>query len=1073
MPSATRAPSVRRRIVRSTPPCAAAKNRLDCGDLFARDAILTRIEAFLGIKPAEARRTALASLFHLAFVAAVVIVKSASNALVVARFQADVLPPLYIATALATGAAAAAVAFFERGRPRRLPRQGLILTTLLLAGLAVASALHLPASVIALYLFGETFATLLSIRFWGAASELFDARASKRVFGVLGAAGMAGSIVAGLAAQLLGTVVGAVGLLPMAIGLLLLCAAIAVALRRADGDAQQPAQHRPEAAIRAEARRYLASDPYPRMLGALIILLAALTALADYVFRVRAGAELDEAHLASLFGSVNLWMGVAAVLFQLGLAGRILERFGIFRYLLLTPAASAAAAVACLFVPGIAPAFVLRLVESSGSLSLNPAAFQLLYGPVPDAIRPRIRAAIDGVTKKVGFAAGGAILMLLGSRASMEALVGTLVAVVALIGVVLLRSRKLYVAAIEKRLSRSSGRRPEDLRSAEARLMLIRSLRHRETVRVLTAVAILEEDPRFDPVPHLQGLLAHGHPRVRLAAIRLASGRRVTHAAPHLERLALEDADPTVRENAVLALAKLAPQRAAAVLLPLLDDPDPARAAAATAALLPLERKAAKALEARLARSADAPEAERLQTARLLGLLGPSPWSKHLLAFLHDESAAVRAAACEAAGATREPSLVPALLELLGDRAVRASARRGLAAYGDAVVPSLATLLDDRSRPLALRLEVPRVLRSIGTDAAARALLFSNIQEHAYLRYRIAVNLSRLHEENPHVRVDVQRAREATIRRLDTYRYYLPLYRDLEAGLPPGAPLVQAVGDRLQQNLEVIFRLLQLIHPSSAIVPAWRRFAAGDARERAYAVELLDHLLDDDLKERVLPLLERWHRLPEAWGGVPGVAARAPARVLEVAVDQDEGLRALALYTAVRTWPENPPLPPGAKENEMDAREIERVFALEGVEIFSGCSVDDMIALAAIAREREYREGDVIFAEGAAGDALFVVLEGGVRFDKAGREVLRIGAGQSFGESSLLDGAPRPVTAVALDHEVRVLAIDRQDFLELVSDRPELLRGIFSAVSHHLRALLDNAVRGADAAGDAGERKAG
>ena len=1023
-----------------------------------RHQIVPRLAGLLGLKPAEVRGTALASFFHLAFVAAVVLIKSASNALVVARFQADALPPLYIATALATGGGAVLAAWFERGRARSFPRAGLVLATVLLGGLAVSAGLRLPLAVLALYLFGETFATLISIRFWSASSELFDARASKRVFGVLGAAGMAGAIVAGLAAQLLGERLGALGLLPLAIGLLVLCVAVSAALgRKATADEPRAPAPMEPALARSHARAYLAGDRYPRALAGLMLLLAALTALADYAFRLRAGAELDEAQLASLFGALNLWMGVLSVVFQLGVAGRILERWGIFRYLLVTPALSAVAAVGCLFVPGIAPAFALRLVESAGSLSLNPAAFQLLYGPVPDSVRPQIRSIIDGLVKKLGFAAGGVLLMLLGSHASIGTLVAAIVAVVGLIAVGLARTRTLYVGAIEARLARAAtGRSAAHLRSAEARQALLKTLRERDPVRLLTAISLLRDDPRFDPTQILHGLLTHPHQRVRIAAIRLAAERRITQAAPHLERM-IADADPLVRREAVLALARLSARRAEHVLAPLLEDADPALAGAAVAALLPLQGAhgaAARALRRRLEAS-DAQPDDRRETARLLGHIGPSAHARELERYFADEDPLVRRAACEAAGQTRDSTLVPALLEALGDRAVRSAAMRALSVYGDPVVPDLARLLDDRSRPLRLRLEVPRVLRTIGSEAAARALLFSNIQEHAYLRYRIAVNLSRLHEEHPEVRIDVQRAREATMRRLAAYRYYLPLYRDLEVGLPAGAPLVRAVGDRLQQNLEVVFRLLQLVLPQSAIVPAWRRFAGGDARERAYAIELIDHLLDDELKARLLPLLERYHRLPEPWGGVPGDPARARARVLEIGGARDEVLRAVAVHTALRVWPLDPPLPPGLLEEMMDANHIERVFFLEGAEIFARCDVDDLVALAAIARERDYRDGDVIFEEGEAADALFVILEGHVRFDKGGVEVLTLGVRDSFGDSSLLDGAPRPVTALAADREVRVLAVDRQDFLELISDRPELLKGIFAGVSKHLRLLID------------------
>src|SRR5262249_12251301 len=156
-------------------------------------------------------------------------------------------------------------------------------------------------------------------------------------------------------------------------------------------------------------------------------------------------------------------------------------------------------------------------------------------------------------------------------------------------------------------------------------------------------------------------------------------------------------------------------------------------------------------------------------------------------------------------------------------------------------------------------------------------------------------------------------------------------------------------------------------------------------------------------------------------------------------------LRHTALDPAAR-------LPPGGPEEAyVDEEILEKVFFLEDVEMFAGCEVDDLVALSAIARVRTYRQGDASFVEGGPRDALFVILEGKVRFDKGGSVVLALGARDAFGETSLLDGRPRPVRALAEAPVVRVLHVDRQDFLDLVSDRPELLKGIFAAVTSHLR----------------------
>ena len=68
--------------------------------------------------------------------------------------------------------------------------------------------------------------------------------------------------------------------------------------------------------------------------------------------------------------------------------------------------------------------------------------------------------------------------------------------------------------------------------------------------------------------------------------------------------------------------------------------------------------------------------------------------------------------------------------------------------------------------------------------------------------------------------------------------------------------------------------------------------------------------------------------------------------------------------------------------------------------------------------------------------------------------MLRSQAKETFGDVSLLDGAPRPTDVVATE-DTRVLVIDRRDFLDLLSDRPELLTGFFRAVSQQLRTLID------------------
>ena len=129
---------------------------------------------------------------------------------------------------------------------------------------------------------------------------------------------------------------------------------------------------------------------------------------------------------------------------------------------------------------------------------------------------------------------------------------------------------------------------------------------------------------------------------------------------------------------------------------------------------------------------------------------------------------------------------------------------------------------------------------------------------------------------------------------------------------------------------------------------------------------------------------------------------------------------------------------------------VQKMFALEGVSVFSQSDVDDIAAVAAVAREVRFRAGERIFSQGDPGDALYVIVEGAVDHFRDGEHVLRSQAKETFGDVSLLDGAPRPTDVVAVE-DTRVLVIDRRDFLDLLADRPELLTGFFRAVSQQLR----------------------
>lgn len=82
--------------------------------------------------------------------------------------------------------------------------------------------------------------------------------------------------------------------------------------------------------------------------------------------------------------------------------------------------------------------------------------------------------------------------------------------------------------------------------------------------------------------------------------------------------------------------------------------------------------------------------------------------------------------------------------------------------------------------------------------------------------------------------------------------------------------------------------------------------------------------------------------------------------------------------------------------------------------------------------------GSTVFERGTPADGLYVVVSGSVRvLDAAGAEVARVGAGDFFGELSLLGGVPREHTVEAVE-DSELMVVPARLVEALMAESPEL-----------------------------------
>jgi len=103
-----------------------------------------------------------------------------------------------------------------------------------------------------------------------------------------------------------------------------------------------------------------------------------------------------------------------------------------------------------------------------------------------------------------------------------------------------------------------------------------------------------------------------------------------------------------------------------------------------------------------------------------------------------------------------------------------------------------------------------------------------------------------------------------------------------------------------------------------------------------------------------------------------------------------------------------------------------------------------------------YAAGDVIFAEGDKGDAMFVVRTGEVTIERGGRVMETLSGGGVFGEMALIDGSPRSAT-VRAKTDCEVAPINEKTFLFLVHETPFFAIAVMRTLADRLRRMDEGA----------------
>jgi len=869
------------------------------------------IERALNIHTGDLGRGTLLCACLFLVISSYVIGKVAGAALFLSRFQAKQLAYADISSSVLVAAVVAGYVLVAR----RVPLQILLIgsTIFFASNCALFWGLahyhfHLTWLFPVFYIWVKVFGVLAPTQIWTLANYVLTTREAKRVFGMVGGGAIAGWIFAGYFCKVIAKTFGTESLLLGMSLFLLICAGLILFVWRGGQVAVGGAHGMTEGSAESGPRNLFASmqlvfsSSYLRAIAAVICISSLVTTLTGWQFLAIAQEFLVKKDaLAAFLGDFNFYAGILSLSFQLLFTTRFLRRFGMGTSLLVLPVTVFLGSAGLLVLGTLGAAIALKGCDQVLRYSVDKSTTELLYLPLPARIKLPVKWFIDTVIWRLGDGLAGLTVLIFATSLHLPVrqiswiallFVGGWLAAVAV-------ARRQYVATLKESITQHQV----DVQQASTSVLdrstaelLATKLSASDPKEILYALSLFEVERQRAAHPAIRGLLSHPSAQVRQQAITILSESGDKTARPDIEPL-LRDTDLNVRTEALLYLTHHAHVDPLELIEEVGDFADFSVRSAVVAFLArPGQAQnlevAQQILTSMVGEPGEGRQRHRVEAARLLGKL-PDCFDPLLSNLLADPNPVIAREAIRSAGKLRKRRLVPDLLDRLAYHELRAEAAMALGEFGDTIIGALRDQLGDSSVAVEARREIPAIMVTIGTPAAAQVLMANLLESDTTLRFRTVSALNKLQRLHPEIETDTQMLETVLAAEiLGHYRSYQILEKlgTTESGEDPVA---RALTESMHQELERIFRLLGLLYPHLAVHSAYLGLQSKNVSVYDNALEFLDNVLKPQLREMLVPLLDGKVTVPER--------ALLAQRLVRAKIENQEQAVA-ALVTSDNPW---------------------------------------------------------------------------------------------------------------------------------------------------------------------------
>ncbi len=849
----------------------------------------------LGIKRGEGRFTAWMFIYVFLLIASLMIFKPVSTSLFLRHLGAEALPYVYMLVALISVLITPVYSKLSRVISlNRLIHSTFILSITSL--IVIWFILQTDYSASWFLYFFYTLVSLLSIiitsQFWLLASYVVDARQAKRLFGTIGAGGIAGGIFGGYLTRFLAPLpgIGTVNLIWACILFLIICEVLASLLWRYY--AQGKFRERMRQFSRKSREETKESNPLSIILRSrhllflsLMVGISVLVAkMVDYSFNAVAVHANQGDDLTAFLGFWMSNLSVLSLLIQLVVTGRVLKHAGVITSLFFLPLGILAGAAAVFLFPQSLTAAVLMKVSDGGfKQSIHKSGMELLTLPIPAKSKNQTKAFIDVTVDSIATGISGVLLIAITAFSGVPLqIISVVVAIMILVWIVLIYlTRPEYINSFRQALEKRSIQldvETVNLQDATVLKSITNVLEGTNERQILFILDLIENSPNSVFAPYLENLLEFPSDAVQLKTLQVLAAYPSSDVTDKISHMVTSDYAELRIES--IRYTCLRAENQLETFTGFFYNEDLKIASAAILAFA-REKKENASLHHMLdlnyvletvfkGQSETANEEEKriimVCAAQTIGLDYSSVYAEYLFQLLKSDDTDTLRESIISAGTTHDPQFIPALIHHLKTRNVRRYARQALAEYGDAILPELSAMMKNDEVDLIVRLEIPKILTLIGTQKVVDELIASIGAVQYKVKYAIYSALhdlkrqyallkfnTRLIEKTVQDEISEYYALKAYLYTLDNENNIEMMSNDEKSSL---FLLMKTLREMSDECFHQVFTLLGIRYSPTDLNNVYFALKSNDSEKRANAFEYLDNVANNRIKNILFPILE-------------------------------------------------------------------------------------------------------------------------------------------------------------------------------------------------------------------------